>query len=76
MEAQDFLGVEHSIEFVEDHPVHRVLAEQDSVDLVVMGSHGRTGLSAALLGNVAYSVIRDGHVPVVALRDPEREWLL
>ncbi|MCB9898476.1 MAG: universal stress protein [Planctomycetes bacterium] len=76
MAEQPWSGVSHTLEFVEDHPVHRILALQDSVDLVMMGSHGRTGLAAALLGNVAYSVIRDGHVPVLALRDPTRSWLI
>lgn len=76
MDETDWQGVEHEVVFVEDNPAHRVLALQDTVDLVMMGSHGRTGLSGALLGNVAYTVIRDGHVPVLALRDPERAWIL
>jgi nucleotide-binding universal stress UspA family protein len=76
MEGVDWKGVPHETRFVEDHPAHQILALQDDVDLVMMGSHGRTGLSGALLGNIALSVIRDGHVPVLALRDPERKWIL
>lgn len=76
MAAFDWQGTPHDLEFVEDDPAHCVLDHQDRVDLVMMGSHGRTGLSAALMGNVALAVLRDGHVPVVVLRHPERQWLL
>jgi nucleotide-binding universal stress UspA family protein len=38
-------------------------------DLVVMGTHGRKGLSRALLGSVAERVVRLSPVPVLTLRD-------
>ena len=72
----DFLGAEYTSEFVEEEPASCILDHQDEVDLVMMGSHGRTGFSAALLGNVTLSVLRSGHVPVVVMRHPEREWVL
>ncbi|RKY19388.1 MAG: hypothetical protein DRQ55_10755 [Planctomycetota bacterium] len=72
----DFGAVPHELQFVQAEPVARILRVQDDVDLVMMGTHGRTGLSGALLGNVADSVLRSGHVPVVAFRHPERSWLL
>lgn len=37
-------------------------------DLVVMGTHGRTGLARALLGSVAERVIRQAEVPVLVTR--------
>lgn len=44
------------------------------VDLVVMGTHGRRGVSHALLGSVAERVIRSAHVPVlVAHSDHDHE---
>jgi nucleotide-binding universal stress UspA family protein len=76
MESFDWAGADHTVEFVEDDPTACILDRQDDIDLVMMGSHGRTGLSATLLGNVALSVVRDGHVPVVVMRHPEREWVL
>jgi nucleotide-binding universal stress UspA family protein len=76
MDSFEWSGVEHELVFVEDEPVPRILRLQDSVDLVMMGTHGHTGFSGALLGHVADLVIRHGHVPVVALRHPEREWLV
>jgi len=72
----DWGGVEHETFFVDGDPAQRILEHQDTVDLVMMGSHGRTGLSAAVLGNVADTVMRDGHVPVLAFRDAERKWLV
>lgn len=38
-------------------------------DLVVVGSHGRRGLSRALLGSGAEQVVRDAPVPVLVVRD-------
>lgn len=72
----DWRGVEHSLRFVEGNPVGSILDLQDSCDLIAMGSHGRTGLSAAVLGNVAYAVLKKAHVPVLAIRHPQRDWLL
>jgi nucleotide-binding universal stress UspA family protein len=43
------------------------LAEQTSSDLIVMGTHGRTGLRWLLAGSVAISVLRRAHCPVLAL---------
>jgi nucleotide-binding universal stress UspA family protein len=37
-------------------------------DLVVIGSHGRGGLSRAFLGSVAEAVLRRSHVPVLVIR--------
>jgi len=37
-------------------------------DLVVIGSHGRGGLSRALLGSVAEAVLRRSRVPVLVIR--------
>ncbi|MFC4359738.1 universal stress protein [Halobium salinum] len=41
---------------------------EHGVDLVVMGTHGRTGLSRYLLGSVAERVVRTADVPVVTVR--------
>ena len=39
-------------------------------DLVVMGTHGRTGLSRALLGSVTEAVVRHSSIPVLVARRP------
>lgn len=43
-------------------------AEEDDVDMVVIGSHGRKGISRILLGSVAEHVIRESPVPVTVVR--------
>jgi universal stress protein A len=47
------------------------MAEQEQVDLIVMGSHGRTGLAHVLLGSVAERVVRHAPCPVLVARLPQ-----
>lgn len=46
-----------------------VLDDDPSFDLVVMGSHGRTGLRRALLGSVAEKIVRHAPCSVLIARD-------
>lgn len=43
------------------------VAEQDQIDLIIMGSHGRTGLQHVLLGSVAERVVRHASCPVLVV---------
>jgi nucleotide-binding universal stress UspA family protein len=47
------------------------LAEEIDADLIVIGSRGFGGLRRALLGNVADSVVRHAHCPVLVVRPTE-----
>jgi universal stress protein A len=40
-------------------------ADQEPVDVIVMGTHGRSGLSRLLMGSVAESVVRHASCPVL-----------
>ena len=43
-------------------------AEEHDIDQIVMGSHGRSGMSRILLGSVAETVVRRATVPVTVVR--------
>jgi nucleotide-binding universal stress UspA family protein len=43
-------------------------AEEAGVDQIIMGSHGRTGVSRVLLGSVAERVMRRSPIPVTVVR--------
>jgi len=47
------------------------LARKEGFDLIVMGTHGRTGLKHALLGSVAERVLRNAHCPVLTVKAQE-----
>jgi nucleotide-binding universal stress UspA family protein len=47
------------------------LAADERADLIVVGTHGRTGLGRALLGSVADRVVRLARCPVLTVRAPE-----
>jgi nucleotide-binding universal stress UspA family protein len=58
------------------HAVIADYAEEYDVDLIVMGSHGRSGVRRALLGSVTERTLRSTHVPVLVvdyLREEDKE---
>ena len=46
------------------------LAEEERADLIVMGTHGRTGLRRMIMGSVAEAVVRRAPCPVFTLKQP------
>ncbi len=53
------------------HPVEEIIkeAKKSNVDLIVMGSHGRSALKATLIGSVTFGVIhKDTKIPVLVVR--------
>jgi nucleotide-binding universal stress UspA family protein len=50
-------------------------AEANAVDLIVMGTHGRSGVSHMLLGSITERVVRRAPCPVLTVRHPEREFV-
>ena len=46
------------------------VAEQGEFDLIVMGTHGRTGFSHVVLGSVAEKIVRLAKCPVLTVRVP------
>lgn len=58
------------IEIIIGDPGHSIanFASEIGADLIVLPSHGRTGLSRMLIGSVAERVVRLAHCPVLVLR--------
>jgi nucleotide-binding universal stress UspA family protein len=49
------------------------LAQEEGADLIVLGTHGRTGLGRILLGSVAEQVVRRAACPVLTVKMPHGE---
>jgi nucleotide-binding universal stress UspA family protein len=43
-------------------------AQSEGADLIVMGSHGRSGLARLMLGSVATKVVAESPIPVLVAR--------
>ena len=71
----DALGADHTVEIdrkvVEGDAGEALVAEATDADLIVVGSHGRTGLKAALLGSVSRHVVDHSPCPVVVVKSPD-----
>jgi nucleotide-binding universal stress UspA family protein len=68
----DKVGIEYKTSITTGHPVEEIVNEatRAEVDLIVMGSHGKSALVATVLGSVTYGVIhRDTKIPVLVVRD-------
>jgi nucleotide-binding universal stress UspA family protein len=67
-------GLEGDCAVVHGIPFQEIIttATAHHVDLIIMGTHGRTGLTHVLLGSVAEKVVRLGPCPVLVTRQPEK----
>ena len=61
-------GVKTTSTIVEGVPVERIVRAARHADLVIMGTHGRTGFSRFLLGSVASRVVATSPSPVLTVR--------
>jgi nucleotide-binding universal stress UspA family protein len=52
------------------------MADEEGADLIVMGTHGRTGLSRVLMGSVAELVMRHAKCPVLTLKQANKASVL
>ena len=50
-------------------------AQRESIDLVVVGTHGRSAVAHLLMGSVAERVVRTAPCAVLTVRHPEREFV-
>ncbi len=68
LEPFDWRGVLHRHSFIEGDPESELVEAQAQCDLLVLGTHGRSGVVRALLGSVAAGVLRRATVPVLVTR--------
>lgn len=63
-------GEPGSMEMVKPADEILKLASEEHVDMIVIGTHGRSGLGRMLMGSVAEHVIRGAACPVVTVKQP------
>jgi nucleotide-binding universal stress UspA family protein len=63
-------GVEYRLQDGSPAPEILCFADEAECDLIVMGTHGRSGLARLLLGSVAEKVVRKAACPVVTVKVP------
>jgi len=50
-------------------------ADDRDIDLIVMGTHGRSGVAHMVMGSVAENVVRTASCPVLTVRQPQHAFL-
>lgn len=68
-------GMEVKEVLLEGYPANEIInfAENNNMDLIVMGTLGKTGFERLLMGSVAEKVVRYSKVPVLVVRDGNYE---
>src|SRR3989337_1869171 len=66
-------GIDAEIEVVEGHPADAILAAAKRLKpaMAVMSTHGRSGLTRAVMGSVADKIVRANQLPLVLIRPSE-----
>jgi len=74
-EAKSRLGDRLGRRTESGEPVRKILelASAESIDMIVMGTHGRTGRLQTFFGSVAENVVRSSPCPVLVVRRPAGE---
>lgn len=69
-----FSDVDASGKVLVGYPAEEILnlAEDEQADLIIMGTHGRTGIDRILFGSVAEKIVKSSKCPVLTIR-PESQ---
>ena len=70
-EEAEELGVEMEKSIVNGEPTKTIIEESEDHDLIVIGTHGRSGLSRLLVGSTSEIIIRQAKCPVMVVRIEE-----
>lgn len=66
--TDEVVGYEHRLLVGSPATAILYLAEKENVDMIVMPTHGRTGLSRLLMGSIAEEVVRKAKCPVLTIK--------
>lgn len=72
---RDLEGIPIHVQISTGNPAHAVsdLADQLKVDLIIVASHGRTGLARLTMGSVAEGIVRLSKPPVLVIKSKAAE---
>jgi len=75
---QDFAGLEVRTCVLVGTPHVELVryATREAIDLIVMATHGRTGVAHALIGSVAEKVVQMAPCPVLTTKSPEHVFVM
>lgn len=75
--AESDAGHAEAVLLTSHRPAQAILqyAAETACDLLVIGTHGRSGLSSMLVGSVAQEVVRRAPCPVLAVHTTERDFV-
>lgn len=64
-------GVEVEVRVLRGNPAEKIVtfAEDNNIDMIIMGSLGKSGYERVLLGSVSEKVIRHAKIPVLVVRE-------
>ena len=70
-------GIDVQVDVMIGTPAEVILQQSIDFDasLMIMGSHGKTGLSRLLMGSVAEAVVRKAGIPVLIVKAQEKEFI-
>jgi nucleotide-binding universal stress UspA family protein len=63
---------------MDNSPAHEIVsyAKDADIDVIVVGTHGRSFMSRLLMGSVAQKVVRTAPCPVLTVHHPEHEFIV
>jgi len=70
------ISLEAIIQNYKDFEEVNNVAEEKNCDLVVMGSHGTSGISELFVGSNTEKVVRTSHVPVIVIKKPHQDFTI
>jgi nucleotide-binding universal stress UspA family protein len=73
--AEDRAGATVVCTIASPYPEILRYAGEHSIDLIVMGTHGRGGVTHMLLGSITEKVVRRAPCPVLTVRHPQHEFV-